>query len=232
MCNGATLTHVGEQNLVNGMGKLGEGHVSLLHVPVQVTDGSGDTPLLSLQTSSFKESCPVSFETVDIPVGLNREVLENLPLFKLSEESMVDDAFVDDIEAEKLVDEFVIDEVAENPPGDHLEGKDGDEFLGFDCQLVFLLVPDDMGEMRQRLEPFVGVADHDGEEFRGFLRGKVGVDVCPKTTPILIMLHADGLTENSAHVFSKPNIWDFEMDLCVTVVISANIVGIGQNAWN
>ena len=213
------------------MCKLWEGHLSFLHVPVQVTDGSGDTPLLSLETCSLEESGPVTFETVNVPVGLDREVPENLPLLKLSEEGMVDNAFVDDVETEQLVDEFVIDEVAENPPGDHFEGKDRDEFFSFDGQLVFLLVPDDMGEVRQTLEPFVGVADHDREEFRGLLRGEVRVDVCSKTTPIFIMLHTDRLTEDSAHVLSKPNIGDFEMDLGVTVVISANIVGIGQNAW-
>jgi len=213
------------------MGKLAECHVSLLHVPIQVTDGSGDTPLLSFQTGSLEESGPVAFETVDIPVGLNREVPENLPLLKLSEEGMVDDALVDNVEAEKLVDELIIDEVAENSPGDHLEGKDGDEFLSFDGQPVVFLVPDDVGEVRQALEPFVCVADHNREEFRGFLGGEVRVDVRSKAKPILIVLHADGLTENSAHVLSKPNVGDFEMDLGVTVVISANIVGVGQNAW-
>jgi len=69
------------------------------------------------------------------------------------------------------------------------------------------------------------------EEFRGFLGGEMWVDVGPETTPVLVMLHADRLTENSAHVLSKPNIGDFEMDLGVTVVISTNIFGIGQDAW-
>ena len=57
------------------------------------------------------------------------------------------------------------------------------------------------------------------------------VDVGSETAPVLIMLHADALTEDSAHILSKPDIGDFEMDLGITVVISTNIVGIGQNAW-
>ena len=146
--NGGTLTHVGEKDLVDGMGKLGEGHVSFLHVPVQIADGSGDTPFLSLETGPLKESGPVTFETVNVPVGLNREVLEIPPLLKLSEEGTVDDTLVNNVETEELVDEFVVDEVTENSPGDHLEWKNGDEFLSFDSQLVVLLVPDDVGETR------------------------------------------------------------------------------------
>ena len=212
------------------MGKLGEGHLSFLHVPVQVTDGSGDTSLLSLKTGPLEQSGPVTFETINVPVGLNREVLEDLPLLKLSEEGMIDDALVDNVETEKLVDEFVVDELAENSPGDHFEGKDGDEFLSLYGQFIVLLVPDNMGETGQRLEPFVGVVDHYGEEFGGLLRGEMRVDVGSKAAPVLIVLYADRLTENSAHILSKPNIGYFEMDLGIAVVISTNIVGIGQNA--
>jgi hypothetical protein len=212
------------------MGKLEEGHVSFLHVFVQVADGGGDTPPLSLETGPLEESSPVPFKTVDVPIGLDREVLENLPLLKLSEECVIDDTFVDNVELEKLVYKFVVDKFAENSPGDHLEGKDRDEFLGFDDQLVVLLVPDDMGEARQGLEPFVGVADHDREEFGGFLRGEVWIDVASETSPVLIMLHTDGLTEDSAHVLSKANIGDFEVDLGITVVVSTNVIRIGQNA--
>ena len=147
MDNGGMLTHVGEQDLIDGMGKFDEGHVSVLHVFVQITDGGGNTPLLCLETRPLEESGPVTFETVNVPVSLDRKVLENLPLLKLSKEGTVDDTLVNDVEAEKLVNELVVDEFTENPPGDHLEGENGDEFLGFDSQLVFLLVPDDVGEV-------------------------------------------------------------------------------------
>ena len=166
---GMAHTHIGEEDLVDGVGKLEESHVPILHVFVQLADGGGDSPPFSLETGPLEESSPVTFETIDVPVSLDREVLENLPLLKLSKESVVDDALVDNVEAEKLVDEFVVDEFTENPPGDHLERKDRDEFLGFDDQFVILLVPDDMGETRQGLDPFVGVVDHGGEEFGGFL---------------------------------------------------------------
>ena len=47
-----------------------------------------------------------------------------------------------------------------------------------------------------------------------------------ETLPILVMLDADCLAEDSTHVFSKANVGDFEMDLGVTVVVSTNVVGI------
>ena len=151
------------------MGKLEEGHVPFLHVFVQITDGGGDAPPLSLKTGPLEESSPVPFKTVDIPIGLDREVLENLPLLKLSEECMIDDTFMDNVELEKFVYEFVVDKFTENSPSDHLERKDRDKFLGFNGQFVILLIPDNMGETRQGLEPFVGVVDHDREKFGGFL---------------------------------------------------------------
>lgn len=230
MYNSSALTHVGEQDFVDGMGKLGEGHVSFLHVLVQITDGGGDTPPLGLETAPFEKSSPVTFKTIDVPVGLDREVLENPPLFELSEEGTIDDALVNNIEPEKLVDKLVINEFTEDSPGDHLEGKDRDEFLGFDDQFVVLLFPDYMGEMRQGLEPFVRVADHDGEEFGGFLRGEMWIDMGSEPSPVLIVLDANALTEDSAHVLSETNIWDFEVDLGITVVESANVIRIGQNA--
>lgn len=106
--------------------------MSFFHVFIQIADGGGDTPPLSLETGPLEESSPVPFESVDVPVGLDREVLENLPLLKLSEERAIDDTFVDNVELEKLVYEFVVDKFTEDSPGDHLERKDGDEFLGFD----------------------------------------------------------------------------------------------------
>ena len=151
------------------MGKLEEGHVPFLHVFIQIADGGGDTPPVSLETGPFEESSPVPFKTVDVLIGLDREVLENLPLLKLSEECTIDDTFMDNVKVEKFVYEFVVDKFTENPPSDHLEREDRDEFLGFDCQFVILLVPDDMGETRQGLEPFIGVVDHDGEKFGSFL---------------------------------------------------------------
>ena len=51
----------------------------------------------------------------------------------------------------------------------------------------------------------------------------------PETTPVLVVLHADTLTENSAHVLSKANIGDLEMGPGITVVVSSNIIRIGQN---
>ena len=151
------------------MGKLEEGHVSVLHVPIQLADGGGDTPPLGLETGPLKESGPVPFKTVDVPISLDRKVFENLPLLKLPEERMIDDAFMNDVEAEKFVYEFVVDKFAENSPSDHFEREDRDEFFGLDDQLIVLLVSGDMRETRKRLEPFVGVADHDGEKFGGFL---------------------------------------------------------------
>jgi hypothetical protein len=151
------------------MGKLEEGHVSFPHVFIQLADGGGDTPPLSFETGPLEESSPIPFKAIDVPIGLDRKVLENLPLLKLSEECVIDDTFVDNVELEKFVYKFVVDKFAENSPSDHLERKDRDEFLGFDDQLVILLVPDDMGEARQTLEPFVGVADHGREKFGGFL---------------------------------------------------------------
>lgn len=55
-----------------------------LHAFIQITDSGGDTPSLRLETRPLEESGPVPFKIVDVPVGLNREVLENLPLFELS----------------------------------------------------------------------------------------------------------------------------------------------------
>ena len=214
------------------MGKLEEGHVSFLHVFIQIADGGGDTPPLSLETGPLEESSPVSFKTVDVPVGLDREVLENPPLLKLSEECAIDDTFMDNVELEKLVYEFVVDKFTEDPPSDHLERKDGDEFLGFDGQFVILLVFDDMGEARQGLEPFISVADHDGEEFGGFLRGEMWVDVVSETSPVLVMLHADAMTKDPAHVLSKANVRDLEVDFGITVVVSTNVLRVGQNAFD
>ena len=147
------------------MGKLEESHVPVLHVFVQFADGGGDTSFLGLKTTPLEESSPVPFETVDVPVSLDRKVLENPPLLKLSEEGVIDDTFVDNVELEKLVYEFIVDEFTENSPGDHLERKDGNEFLGLDDQFVALLVPDDVGETGEGCEPFICVADHGGKEF-------------------------------------------------------------------
>ena len=46
------------------------------------------------------------------------------------------------------------------------------------------------------------------------------------------MLLTDGMTEDSAHVLSKADIGDLEVDFGITVVISTNIIRIGQNAFN
>jgi hypothetical protein len=56
--------------------------------------------------------------------------------------------------------------------------------------------------------------------------------VASETSPVLIMLHTDGMTEDSAHVLSKTNIGDLEVDFCITVVVSTNVIRIGQNAFN
>lgn len=224
------LAHIGEQDFVDGMRKLGEGHFSFLHNLEQFAGGGCDTPPLSLETGPFEESGPVTLETVDVPIGLDREVLEDLPLFEFSEEGVVNDTLVDDVEVEELVYEFVVHEFAKHSPGNHLEGEDRDEFLCSDDQFVVFLVPDDVRETRQGLEPFVGVTDHDGEELQRFLRSEVRVNVGSETSPVLIVLDTDALTEDSAHVFSKPNVGDFEVDLGVTVVISTDALRIGQNA--
>ena len=77
--------------------------MSFLHIFVQIADGGSDTPPLSLETGPLEESSPVPFKAVDVPIGLDREVLENLPLLKLSEECMIDDTFIDNVEVEKFV---------------------------------------------------------------------------------------------------------------------------------
>ena len=46
------------------------------------------------------------------------------------------------------------------------------------------------------------------------------------------MLQTDGMTEDSAHVLSKADIGDLEMDFGITVVVSTNIIRVGQNAFN
>ena len=230
MGDNATLTHIGEQDLVDGMSKLEGGQMSSLHIFVQFTNGSGDAPPLGFETRPLQESSPVTFKTVDVPIGLEGEVLENPPLFKLPEEGVVDNPFMDNAEVEKFVDELFVDEVTENSSGDHLEGKNEDEFLSFDNELVVLLVPEDMGEMRQGFEPFVSVADHDGEELGGFLCSEVWVNMGPESTPIFIVLHTNGLAEDSAHVLSKANVGDFEMDLGITVVIGTNVIRVGQDS--
>ena len=142
------LTHIGEQDLVHGMRKLEEGHVSFIHVLVQFTDGGGYTPLLSLETGPLEESSPVTLETIDVPICLDREALKNSPLLEFSKGGMIDDALMENVKAEEFVHEFVVYQFTKNPPGDHLEGEDRDEFLGFDDQFVFLLVPYDVRETR------------------------------------------------------------------------------------
>ena len=139
--------------------------MSVLHILVQFADSGGETPPLGIEAGPLEKSGPVTFKTINVPICLNREVFENSPLLELPKEGMIDDALVDNVEAEKLVHKFVIDEFTEYPSGNHLEGKDRDELLGLDSQLVLLLVSDNMGEMRQGLKPFIGVTDHDGEEF-------------------------------------------------------------------
>ena len=165
---GVILTQIGEQDFVDGMRKLEEGHVTFLHVLVQFTDGGGYTPPLSLETSPLEESSPATLEVVDIPICLDREVLENFPLFECSEEGAVEDALMDNVEVEELIYEPVVYELAKNSPGNHLEGEDRDEILGFYDQFVVLLIPNDVGETRQGTEPFVSVIDHDWKELRGF----------------------------------------------------------------
>ena len=58
------------------------------------------------------------------------------------------------------------------------------------------------------------------------------IDVGSKTSPVFIMLHTDGVTEDSAHVLSKANIGDLEVNFCITVIVSTNIIRIGQNTFN
>lgn len=232
MDNNSRRTHVGEQNLINGMGELKESHVPVFHVFVQVADGGGDTPSLGLETTPLEESSPVPFKTIDVPISLDWKVLENPPLLKLSEESVVDHTFVDNVEMEKLVYEFIVDEFTENSPGNHLERKNGNEFLGLDDQFVVLLAPDDMREVGQGYEPFVGVADHDREEFGCFLCGEVWVDVGSESSPVFIVLHTDGVTKNPAHIFPKANVGDLKVDLGIAVVVSTNVIGVAQNAFN
>lgn len=143
------LTHVGEQDFVDGMCELKEGHMTPLHLFVQFADGGFHTPSLGLKTGPLEEGSPVTLESIDVPIGLYREILENFPLFEFSKEGAVNDALVDNVEVEELVYEFVVYELAENSPGNHLEGEDGDEFFCFENQFVVLLVPDDVGETRQ-----------------------------------------------------------------------------------
>ena len=145
---------------------------------------------------------------------------------------MIDDTFMDNVEVEKFVYEFVVDKFTENSPSDHLERKDRDEFLGFDDQFSILLIPDDMGEARQGLESFVGIVDHDGEKFGDFLWGEVWIDMGSETSSVSIMLYTDGMAEDSAHVLSKANIGDLEVDLGITVVVSTGVIGISKNAFN
>ena len=223
------LTHIGKQDFVDGMRKLWESHVAFLHALVQFTDGGGHTPPLSLKAGPLEEGSPVALEIDNVPIGLDREVPENFPLLEFSKEGVVNDTLVDKVEVEELVYEFVVYELSKNSPCDHLEGEDRDEFLSFDNQFVVLLVPDDVGETRQGLEPFVGVTDHDGKELRGFLHSEVWVNMGSETSPVLIVFDTDTLAEDSAHVLSKPDIWDFEVDLGIAVVVSTDILGIGQN---
>lgn len=56
------------------------------------------------------------------------------------------------------------------------------------------------------------------------------VNVRPEPSPVLVVLDTDTLTEDSAHVLSKPNVGDFEVDLGIAVVISSDVLRIGQNA--
>ena len=56
------------------------------------------------------------------------------------------------------------------------------------------------------------------------------VDVVSETSPVLIMLNADALTEDPAHILSKPDIGDFEVDLGVPLIIGTDVLRIGQNA--
>jgi len=230
MGDNATLTHIGEQDLVDGMSKLEGGQMSSLHIFVQFTNGGGDAPPLGFETRPLQESSPVTFKSVDVPIGLEREVLENPPLFKLPEEGVVDNPFMNNVEVEKFVDELVVDEVTENSSCDHLEGKDEDEFLSFDNELVVLLVPEDMGEMRQGFEPFVSVTDHGGEELGDFRCGKVWVDVGPETTPIFVVFHTSAVAEDSAQVLSKASVGVFGMVHGITVVICTNVIRVGQDS--
>lgn len=56
------------------------------------------------------------------------------------------------------------------------------------------------------------------------------VNAGPEASPVLVVLETDALTEDSAHMLSKPEIWDFDVNLGIAVVISTNALGIGQNA--
>ena len=58
------------------------------------------------------------------------------------------------------------------------------------------------------------------------------VYVGSKTTPVFIVLDTDALAEDSAHILSKANIWDFVVDLRIAMVVSANVIRIGQDAFD
>lgn len=58
------------------------------------------------------------------------------------------------------------------------------------------------------------------------------VDVTSETSPVLVMLHADALAEDSTHVLSKANVGDLEVDFGITVVVSTDVIRIGQNAFD
>ena len=57
------------------------------------------------------------------------------------------------------------------------------------------------------------------------------VDVGSETSPILVVLHTHGMTEDSAHVLSKANIGGPEVDLGIAVIVSTNVIRITQNAF-
>lgn len=56
------------------------------------------------------------------------------------------------------------------------------------------------------------------------------IDMGSETNPVLIVLYANALTENSTHVLSEPNIGDLEVNLCITMVVSTDVIRICQNA--
>ena len=58
------------------------------------------------------------------------------------------------------------------------------------------------------------------------------VDVGSESSPIFIMFHTDGVTKNPAHVLPKADIGDLIVDLGIAVVVSTNVIGIAQNAFN
>ena len=58
------------------------------------------------------------------------------------------------------------------------------------------------------------------------------IDVGSEASPVLIVLQTHGLTEDSAHVFSKANIGDLEVDFGITVIVNTDVIRIGQNAFN